>query len=249
MNKILENEKIVDFKPNMNLVKGQFYRVYQPEIFRYIENRLYKGFIKIDDQHIMTNHLISINVPKIPASVIDEVLNFFRSVYNEHDSEAAVLLWYNNKQKKWYVEVPEQTVSGASVDYKRDEQESIKLQSRNFFIVGTIHSHCNMDAFHSGTDDDDEFSFDGIHITIGHINSIPELACRFIMKDNEIKLEQKDCTDWLPQVISTRVDWLSKVKKFAIKPITPVTNFNDVTNQDFDDVSNKYPNQNPWWKK
>jgi hypothetical protein len=61
---------------------------------------------------------------------------------------------------------PKQRVSGAGIDYDRD---SVSLEG--YDLIGTIHSHANFSAFHSGTDHDDETSFDGLHITFGHVAS------------------------------------------------------------------------------
>ena len=37
-------------------------------------------------------------------------------------------------------------------------------------MIGTVHSHAGMSAFHSGVDDADEKTFDGLHITLGNMN-------------------------------------------------------------------------------
>lgn len=58
--------------------------------------------------------------------------------------------------------------------------EMDKLMSEGFLNYGTIHSHCEMSAFHSGVDDDDEYEYPGIHITIGKVASNFEFACRLI---------------------------------------------------------------------
>lgn len=52
----------------------------------------------------------------------------------------------------------------------------------NFCVFGTIHSHCEMSAFHSGVDDNDEYGFDGLHITIGKVESGWDFSCRWIFK-------------------------------------------------------------------
>lgn len=50
-------------------------------------------------------------------------------------------------------------------------QDFNNLTNAGYGIFGTIHSHCDFAAFHSGVDDNDEQDFDGIHITIGNVNS------------------------------------------------------------------------------
>jgi hypothetical protein len=54
--------------------------------------------------------------------------------------------------------------TGVSVKYIRpSSDEDLGLP------VGTIHSHCDFGAFHSGTDHEDESTFDGLHVTFGDI--------------------------------------------------------------------------------
>jgi hypothetical protein len=55
-------------------------------------------------------------------------------------------------------------------------------EMNGFVVFGSIHSHNTMGAFHSGTDNSDEFKFDGLHITIGKLDATsPEYACRWIL--------------------------------------------------------------------
>jgi len=105
-----------------------------------------------------------INIPKIPEKVFANILAFFREVYNLYSSEAIVLLYYNKKNKNYKIYVPEQEVSSASLSYKAN------IVIKNYNLIGTIHSHGSMAAFHSATDVSDEDKFDGIHITVGKLN-------------------------------------------------------------------------------
>ena len=105
-----------------------------------------------------------LNIPKIPVKLFENVLAFFKEVYRLYKSESIVLLFYNKNKKKYKIFVPEQTVSGASLKY--DPNITIK----DHILIGTIHSHANMSAFHSSLDISDELYFDGIHFTIGKIS-------------------------------------------------------------------------------
>lgn len=62
-------------------------------------------------------------------------------------------------------------------------------------IAGTIHSHCNFGAFHSGVDDRDELGFDGLHITIGNVRSGFSFSCRYMIKGAEFNCELTDVID------------------------------------------------------
>ena len=103
-----------------------------------------------------------LNIPKLTGIKFAKVIGFLSEVYEEHSAEGCILLFYNQKNKRFKLEVPEQTVSGASVNYE-------PMSIDDYELIGTIHSHANFGAFHSGTDTDDEESFDGLHITVGHI--------------------------------------------------------------------------------
>lgn len=105
------------------------------------------------------------NIPKIPAVEFGRVYEFFKAVYAAHSSEAVVLLFFNETTRKYKIIAPHQKVSGAGAEYDRG------IVIEGYTMVGTIHSHANFSAFHSGTDVGDEMNFDGLHITIGHVAS------------------------------------------------------------------------------
>ncbi len=103
------------------------------------------------------------HIRKIPATKAQQVINFFKAVYKEHSAEAIVLLFYNQETEQHEIIVPVQEVSGGAAEYDK----GIIVEGYN--MIGTIHSHASMSAFHSGVDDDDEKSFDGLHITFGNM--------------------------------------------------------------------------------
>jgi len=149
------------------------------------------------------------NIEKIPSISIAKVSNFFRAVQKEHRSEAIVLLFYNEKTKKYKLFPPAQKVSPASIEYNR------AVVIDGWTMIGDIHSHSSMSAFHSGTDQGDEESFDGLHITFGNMNSdlisisasIVSNGNRVIVKPEEYMkgIELKEEIDEVEQIPTTRV--------------------------------------------
>lgn len=103
------------------------------------------------------------NINPIPAATFAKVVEFFREVHRQYTSEAMVLLFYNEETGKYRVLPPKQSVTYGGIDYDRN------LTIEGFTMVGDIHSHGSMSAFHSGVDDSDEDSFDGLHITVGNV--------------------------------------------------------------------------------
>ncbi len=102
-------------------------------------------------------------IPKIPAKIFADMYKFFIDVYKKYASEAVLLIFYNETTQEYKIIAPKQEVSAASMEYDR------KFTIENYTMIGDIHSHGSMSAFHSSIDDADEESFDGLHITLGHI--------------------------------------------------------------------------------
>jgi hypothetical protein len=107
-----------------------------------------------------------LNVEKIPFEIFMQVFHFMRTIYNNKKTECNVILFYHQKEKQWAVVVPPQIVSHSSVHY----QDGIARAKDGWIKVGTFHSHCDFSAGHSGGDHRDEEHFDGIHITMGHVD-------------------------------------------------------------------------------
>jgi len=102
-------------------------------------------------------------ISKIPGPKFAKVIEFFRAVYQEHYAEAIVLLFYDEEKRTHTIIPPHQKVTGGACDYNRG------ITIEGLTMIGTIHSHGGMSAFHSGVDDKDEEAFDGLHITIGNM--------------------------------------------------------------------------------
>jgi rRNA maturation endonuclease Nob1 len=102
-------------------------------------------------------------ISKIPGPKFAKVIEFFRAVYHEYYAEAIVLLFYNEEKKTHTIIPPHQKVTGGACDYNRG------ITIEGLTMIGTIHSHGGMSAFHSTTDDKDEETFDGLHITLGNM--------------------------------------------------------------------------------
>lgn len=113
------------------------------------------------------------DIPKMPATLIGQVLSFFQAIYAARKSEAMVdLTW--SPEKGYRAFVPPQRASGGGVEATRNWEHIHGLH------VGTIHSHCMMTAFHSTTDEHDADGHNGLHITIGRVaTDKPEYAVMF----------------------------------------------------------------------
>ena len=108
-----------------------------------------------------------LNGKKIPLHMLSQFHDFAAKNFAKRKAECSAYLTYNDATDDWKLFIPEQYVSHSSVNHKL-EPGAIKDGYR---AVGTIHSHCDFGAFHSGTDKHDMGKMPGLHITIGHVNT------------------------------------------------------------------------------
>lgn len=148
---------------------GTYFVVAGNGVFLHKDMGVLKGFVPVDGVDFLKDMDKKASVrwdgPKIPFDVAYKIKRFFRRVVEKYRAEACTVLYYNAETQQWGVVVPIQRVSHGSVAYKR---EAIAHMVGDFVPVGTIHSHADFNAFHSGTDVGDEETFDGLHLTFGH---------------------------------------------------------------------------------
>jgi len=153
------------------------------------ENKIFKSCVQVKSIPEFSDQQskLVMKIGKIPYHIIEDSLKFFRAVFNKYASEASLFITHNEEDKTWGILVPKQEVSACGVDYETGVMDGRKD------IYGTIHSHCNMSAFHSGTDDKDENNFDGIHLTLGEISSNDfEIAASVTSNSTRFKFEPED---------------------------------------------------------
>lgn len=124
-----------------------------------------------------TKAMIDWKGPKIPLDVWNEVLSFFQWCYDTYHSECQVRLYVSPTLQTWKAYAyPQEAKTGMTAheldnDAKREQHAALGLLPPDWFAFGTVHHHCSMSAFQSGTDRENEESQDGLHITIGNMNS------------------------------------------------------------------------------
>jgi len=142
---------------------------------------------------------------KMPWALIEKTLEFFRAVYMKYQAEAIVLLTYDDGV--WDISVPKQIVKSAHLRYRSVDKVT---------PAGTIHSHCNMGAFFSGTDDKDVTDFDGLHIVLGRISlPFPEIASAVYINGRIFECRPQDIISGMPGHTKGRAGrhpWLKQVK-------------------------------------
>jgi len=169
-----------------------FYSIGKNGIFIYKKIGIVESFVPVQQISFLKENtpMVRLHVSKIPSSMAAKVVGIFRAAYEKYKSEAAVILFYNEATKKHRFVVPKQEVSSASVSYTRTNPFV------DWTMLGTIHSHASMNAFHSGTDVNDEANFDGLHITFGDMDEKDKFSVAASIVSNGTRV-QVDAADYI----------------------------------------------------
>lgn len=183
---------------------GNYYLVAANGLWLHKDTGIVKAFVPVESISVLeeldAEGFVECSLPKIPAQHVWRIKTFFKNVVSEHRSEASTSLYYNKETKEFKIHVPSQSVSHGSVSYKREALTHIK-DMKDFLCVGTIHSHCDFGAFHSGTDIGDEEDFDGLHCTFGH-NNLDEfsISATVAVNGHRMQVDPLDVLDGIEPV-------------------------------------------------
>lgn len=150
--------------------EGTYFVVAGNGLWKHADTGIINGFVSVDkigclDDFPAAEHCsLECKLPKLPSKEVWQIKTFFKKVVEKYHSEANVVLYFNKTLQNYIIYVPPQTVSHAGVRYRK----YAFAEETNYLCAGTIHSHCDFGAFHSGVDQKDEENFDGLHITFGH---------------------------------------------------------------------------------
>ena len=167
-------------------------------------------------------------ITKMPQKLVWQAKHFFAEVVEKFGAESVVVICYNRELDEYKFYVPQQRVSRTGIFYAYKIVDDPEYAG--YDEIGTIHSHCDFDAFHSGTDDRDEHKWDGIHITFGHNNqdnftitsSLMVTQNRFTIDSLEVMegIASRDGRFFLNEVsdsqkqewIEDKVNWIKRVE-------------------------------------
>ncbi len=193
------------YKKGEDLIKNSYY-IAKNGVFETVNNKFFKAIVKSEMKELPEiEPKIKLKIEKIPSDTMSQIVAFFKKVYAEHKAEAIILLYYSLEKKHYVIGVPEQTVSGASAVY--DKVPHIK----GYRLIGSIHSHGSMSAFHSGVDDTDELDWDGIHITIGTIEN-PTYSVSMVSNGTRFMMKEEDIMQ-IEEIKSFPKEWMDQVNK------------------------------------
>jgi len=169
---------------------------------------------------------------KIPHKLWQTCLAFLKWTYDKYKSEATMRLAYNRESRKWAAIVLPQEICGGLTAQEFDEHDNLEeaeeaVRKHGFTYMGTIHHHCGVSAFQSGTDLDDELTQgSGVHFTVGFLNRDHfDLDVRVVVAG--FNYPHQKIEDWIDSSNKNRLDrhatfprtWKKRMVKKKIKPM------------------------------
>lgn len=117
---------------------------------------------------------MSLTYPKIPASILNAAIGFFRQ--NLPNEAIAMIVWQNS-DRQYTLEIPQQEATVSSISYQRlDIERWLDPQQT---LVMEIHSHGYWNAYFSETDNADELAT-GLYAVVGRLQAAqPQLKVRY----------------------------------------------------------------------
>ena len=154
-----------------------------------------------------------LKLPKIPKSVLDTIVSFFRYICDASAYEAYVQIYWRPEDETYYVHCPRQQISKARVRY----DVSLEIPT-DHLLVCEIHSHNTMKAFFSAIDDQDELvRGDRFFGVIGQLQkATPEILLSFVAGGQRKSVEVFD----LFQDATFPAEWLEKIVEEDLGQVT-----------------------------
>lgn len=119
-----------------------------------------------------------VRYPRLGTAALEYIVAFFDKVFELHQSEAIVLLYWDSRAERYRLRVPEQEATVWESYTGRRSPLDVTFKHPldvppHEWLVGDIHSHGDIGAYASQKDRDDERYQDGIHAIVGRIEEEP----------------------------------------------------------------------------
>lgn len=158
---------------------------------------------------------LTLDVPKIPRELMEQIYGFFDAVFQKWKSEAIVVLFYQPERREFRLGIPEQTVSrywyGGTWNTVGHVEYTSVPRPEGFLKIGDIHSHGREGAFFSLVDDEDDRE-DGLRMVMGSLHiEPPELCASFIAGGYRFTLGRDEVAEDFTEAMPPPPEWLERV--------------------------------------
>lgn len=168
---------------------------------------------------------------KIPLSILKSLVVFFDKIYDEYKTEVYALICKDTTKNKIVIHVPKQKVSSARVSFDRSDIP------KDYVILANAHSHHEMGAFWSSTDDaDDANSPFEIAIVLAKLkNNMPDIKIRIPKGKSFTDLSVFDVFSGWENAMNLNFDLI--MKSILDKKVLDINNIVDFSKVSFEPVT------------
>ena len=147
------------------------------------------------------------DIPLIPMHLTMRIISFFRHyTQNGEINEVLVNVYWDTQNREFILDAPEQVVSKTSVD----SNENPDFINERYLHYMDIHSHNNMKAFFSHTDDKDEKAT-RLYTVIGRLDKfLPEMKTRISNGGKFHEIDPSEVFEYIGRAFPE--EWTEKVK-------------------------------------
>jgi len=197
---------------------------YKGKLYQHETNSVFEGMFPVKDNTLEEVKQLELHWTGefIPLDVWKSIIAFFRWGFSEFNSEQTVRLYYHKEKKEWKVWAFPQECRGLAVREIKNEDYTRQLEAigEGFLPMGSVHHHCNISAFQSGTDNDDEVDSDGLHITVGQLDKQQlDIHGRVVFRKTFYPVEWCDWFDvaeWVKEVDNIPWELYNDIVKFNL---------------------------------
>ena len=172
--------------------------------------------------------------PTIPRDQLEQICGFFSHLSDHHGAESIALLAWDESAQQVRTLVPRQIAAVSQSSSGHNFPIGVKYQfprglPADWVVFCDIHSHCEMAAYASQTDIDDEFSFAGLHLVVGRLyQEPPQFHAEGVVDGARFSIEPDHVIEGYRHRVSFPDEWLDQVV---------VTDYRTFRDFDFDNNS------------
>ena len=150
------------------------------------------------DEALPQNNEIKLKIAKMPVQILGSSAGFFRWVLEKRGRESANILFYHPETEDFQLVVPPQKAGIWEVKYGIPDADRMP----GYMRIGGFHSHKESDAYHSEHDWQNTYAWDGLHVTVGHLDepNAFSLATTWFVNGREYPLDPMDIFQGLEEL-------------------------------------------------
>jgi hypothetical protein len=121
---------------------------------------------------------LRVSFPPIPQHLVEQAVGFFDWAYQARGAESVLLVGWNDARRAVELIAPEQTARSWRNAQGIVYPDSVRYilphpMPDGFDLFGDLHSHGDMSAYASATDQQDADQFNGLHLVAGRLDDEP----------------------------------------------------------------------------